>query len=526
MTLSFPPRLVLGACIALAAAPALAGSFTAIDVANGQVTGLSHNGRIVNGIAGASAWRWSADRGALVVDGMTGAAGASSWSQPFAGSATDGDGNEVAALAYGNSHIVGPTVLGGLPGAVALDGMLSSAWGVSDDGTAVGLAYAADGTPSAFRWTAAAGMATLPVQRPANASRANGISGDGSTIFGWNDQDNGARTAVVWRNGVAGDLVAADGELPGEALAANHDGSVVVGASLFNAETGASEAWRWTAATGVEPIGFLGMMGTAFAFGTSDDGDVVVGASGFGFNRSAVVWTPGSGMVLLADHAAAHGVTIPAGWTLITASAVSADGLTIAGWGLDPSSAMRSFVVDLHGDPATEAVVEAHGTVAFNDLADGPYAGVAGGSAVTMTFRITTVDATEFDPGQATRYRIVPGSFTLQAGSATDTLAETSSGPAVIIANDYPMSDGIHLMESPMATAGQSMEFELFNPGGNLFDSDDLDRINRTFGPELFEKVAWFVAGGGGEQAMMIELQSVGVHDAGGADAIFADGFD
>ena len=37
---------------------------------------------------------------------------------------------------------------------------------------------------------------------------------------------------------------------------------------------------------------------------------------------------------------------------------------------------------------------------------------------------------------------------------------------------------------------GQAFEFELFNPGGNMFDSDDLNRINRTFGAEFFEKAS------------------------------------
>ena len=71
----------------------------------------------------------------------------------------------------------------------------------------------------------------------------------------------------------------------------------------------------------------------------------------------------------------------------------------------------------------------------------------------------------------------------------------TADGPSVGITNDYPKSDGIHLFSTPTAS-GQAFEFELFNPGGDMFDSDDLNRINRTFGPEFFEKISWDVSQG------------------------------
>jgi hypothetical protein len=78
-----------------------------------------------------------------------------SWAQPIAGAVHDDDGNEVAAIAYSNAPVVGPRVIGPYPGGIELDGFLSSAYGVSDDGTAVGLAYDETANPIAFRWTAA-----------------------------------------------------------------------------------------------------------------------------------------------------------------------------------------------------------------------------------------------------------------------------------------------------------------------------------------------------------------------------------
>ncbi|HEY0231029.1 MAG TPA: hypothetical protein VGC55_07245, partial [Dokdonella sp.] len=135
--------------------------------------------------------------------------------------------------------------------------------------------------------------------------------------------------------------------------------------------------------------------------------------------------------------------------------------------------------------------------------------------------RMTTDGAVELEPGEDTRYAIELDTFQLSAGDASDTLIATDFGPGVQIANDYPLSDGIHLLDSPTATAGQTMEFELFNPGGDMFDSDDLDRINRSFGPEFFEKISWIVAQGGGSFGMYMDLQSVSIHDYVGAPATY-----
>jgi uncharacterized membrane protein len=503
-----------------------AGTFTDVGLPGAQLTGLSHNGRVAAGSAGAAGWRWNKARGVVLLDGFTSANGMNSWGQPVAGSTVDGDGNTIAALAFSNFDVAGgPVPVGGYPGGAPQDAFLSSAYDASDDGVVVGLALDDASRYFAFRWTAAEGMTQLTVNRPANASRANAVSADGSTIIGWNDQDSGFRSGVIWQNGVPLDLADADGNPVGEALAVSSDGSVVVGTGYSNPDTGGIEAWRWTAATGVQGIGCIDDFGCgpAYGFALSDDGNVVVGASGFGFDRLATIWTPAGGMQLLSDYAAAQGVSIPAGWTLSSAGGVSADGKTIGGWGLGPVS-MGSWVIDLHDAPPTEAVLEARGTVNWNDLPSGPFAGVPVGTEVTMTFRMTTDGAVELEPGEDTRYAIELDTFQLTAGDGSDVLVATEFGPGVQIANDYPLSDGIHLLDSPMATPDQMMEFELFNPGGDMFDSDDLDRINRTFGPEFFEKISWIVGQGGGSFGMYMDLQSVSIYDYAGEPVTYTIG--
>ncbi|MEO7433239.1 MAG: hypothetical protein ABIR62_14665, partial [Dokdonella sp.] len=370
-------------------------------------------------------------------------------------------------------------------------------------------------------------------------------------VFGWNDQSDGYRTGVVWQNGQPTDLVDADNNPVGGAEASNADGSVVVGGGYYTGN--GSEAWRWTAATGTQAIGILPSLRAparpdhsgrqsarmdqtkpstslapngflppeSFAFAVSDDGNIIVGASGVWPIRTASIWTPDTGLMALSDYVTARGVMIPDGWLLAAATAISADGKTIGGWGINAAGNMAGFVVDLHSSETSDAILEAHGTIASNDLTSGPFAGIAVGTNVTLSV-VLSPDGVEADPSHATSYPLRLETFHLQAGAATETLVPTVNGPSVMLTNDYPKSDGIHLFATPTAS-GQAFEFELFNPGGDLFDSDDLNRINRTFGPEFFEKTSWMIEDG--DHLMYIQLDSVSIHDVM-PDAIFANGFD
>lgn len=525
--------LFAGIATALLAGSAHAGTFYDLATPNAQLTGLSRNGRVAGLYSNSAAYRWAKDIGVAEITDFDSVNGMNSWGQPLAGAHLDANGNRVAAVALSNANLLdGPIVIGSWPNAVAQDGFLSAAYDAADDGTAVGLAIDENQKYFAFRWTAQEGITRLTVNRPANASRANAISADGSTIVGWNDQDDGSRTAVIWKNGTPLDLVDAQGNPVGEAAAVSSDGRVVVGEG-YQTDNG-SEAWRWTEETGVQPIGCLSdgiQCGPAYAFGLSDDGNVILGASGLGFNRKATIWTPGGGVQWLSDYLTTQDVVVPEGWELMSGGGVSADGKTLSGWGLSPTM-LTSFVIDLHPAPPTEAVVEAHGTVNWNDLPAGPFAGVPVGTPVTMTFRVTTVDAAEIEPGEHTAYPIVLDTFRIDAAGASDTLLPAKFGPALRIANDYPLSDGIHIFEAAMGTDGQTMEFEMFGISdgplaGSMFDSDDLDRINRSFGPEFFNKTSWFVGQQGGSVGMYMSLDSVSINDyVPVTDTIFADGFE
>ncbi len=309
-------------------------------------------------------------------------------------------GHSKAAASGGDYEAFRWTEAGGMqPLGMLSGGQRSYAWDVSTDGSViVGTAYA--GGLRAFRWTEAGGMQNLgtfqnsyvphpeswgfalsstgntivgeghlpysysrgacrwdagtgPVALPdlpvGESSLARGISADGSVIVG----QIGGR-AAQWTGGGGLMLLPAlpSGTLPFEAYAASADGSVIVG----KAETpGFPQAFRWTAAGGSQPLATR----WSDAFDCSADGSVVVGA---GLNTAAI-WDQIHGFrdlqVLLEDE---YGLDL-SGWDLLSATAISADGLRIVGYGVNPSGQREAWLATLP-EPATLSLLALGGLVA------------------------------------------------------------------------------------------------------------------------------------------------------------------
>ncbi|PYN96566.1 MAG: hypothetical protein DMD91_21045 [Candidatus Rokuibacteriota bacterium] len=182
--------------------------------------------------------------------------------------------------------------------------------------------------PRAFRFTPSGGFEFLTTLPNEIQSRANAVSADGTVIVGDSyDTNTFLSRAFRWKAGVAQDL----GNLGGGesfAMATSSDGSVVVGLSRF---VGGFHPFRWTAA-GMQDLGDLGG-NWATASGVSADGSVVVGTATPpppGGLSIAIRWTASSGLENLNAAAARAGVSL-AGWQLVFADAVSADGRVIVG---------------------------------------------------------------------------------------------------------------------------------------------------------------------------------------------------
>lgn len=184
-------------------------------------------------------------------------------------------------------------------------------------------------------------------------SEAYGVSADGSVVVGYGLGANG-REAFRWTE--AGGMVGL-GDLPGgsfwsEARGVSADGSTVIGFSLR--ENG-QEAFRWTEAGGMVGLGVLPGGFASEARGVSADGSVIVGYSEFASipRFDAFIWDATNGMRSLFDVLTGEFGLDLTGWTLTAATAVSADGLTIVGYGTNPQGGLEAWVASIARDPVS-----------------------------------------------------------------------------------------------------------------------------------------------------------------------------
>jgi probable HAF family extracellular repeat protein len=213
------------------------------------------------------------------------------------------------------------------------DGLLSGrAFGVSDDGSVVVGQGSPPGGPTAPTQWVNGVLQPLELPFRANNSVAYAVSNDGSTaVGGGNDPFSVPSYASRWVNGGPPISLLSNTFLyGGVARGTNGDGSVIVGLGVHNnPQIGPNsyEAFRWTAAAGMIPLGDL--PGGAFvsdAHAVTPDGTVVVGVSDSGYasgQQQAFRWTAAGGMIGLGD--------LPGGYEGSFASDVSDDGTVVVG---------------------------------------------------------------------------------------------------------------------------------------------------------------------------------------------------
>jgi hypothetical protein len=336
--------LVVSAVVSLALCTTAqaSGTFTALQTPNLTITKLSPNGAYAVGSTFEPAgFRWTASSGAeesfnsLDVAMGINDSGTISGAVPENGGVGNGGRDLGAFLAIGADpeQLTSPLQTN------------SNGYDIAGDGTVVGLSFGDNfvGPAVAFVWTAAEGMTALPVNRPDNYSRANVISADAHVIAGWNDQDDGFRTAVVWQDRVPVDIADHDGLAVGEADGISANGQWVVG-SFYTDIDGNTGAWLWSSVAG--SVQLIPTM--TFAFGVTNDGGTIVGNTGFFDNppRAALIWRKNIGTMFLADYLAEQGIAVPDGWDLSGGlTAISADGHTLGGWGFGPGGGTQSYII-------------------------------------------------------------------------------------------------------------------------------------------------------------------------------------
>jgi len=224
---------------------------------------------------------------------------------------------------------------------------LCHAGGVSGDGAVVVGTCLQAGHDTAFRWTAGTGPVALSRFGGGSnqQSSAAAISLDGSVIVGAGHPV--LTGAVLWAaDGSATSLGKLPGAADGGATAVARDGSVIVGTSTDNA--GASHAFRWTAAAGMVDLGDGGSgLGGIVAASVSGTGSIIVGWGPTATGDVALIWDAGRGWRRLPAGVDVQNAAEIADWTLTRATAVSDDGRTIAGYGVNPQGQIEAWIMTL-----------------------------------------------------------------------------------------------------------------------------------------------------------------------------------
>ncbi len=224
-----------------------------------------------------------------------------------------------------------------------LDG--SAAHSISGNGSViVGVGRVSDGN-EAFKWTADDGMVSLGVPGPTHHAVALDVSADGSVIVG----ESGLR-ASMWTEDegltLLGDLGSGE-EVTSAAHAVSADGETIVGHS-FLATSGGTEAFAWTAASGIIGLGQIDpAVLNSEALGVSADGSIIVGQGSAGNGDEAFIWDAESGMRNLQSVLEVDFNLSLAGWQLTKAFDISDDGTTIVGVGINPSGNAEGWVATI-----------------------------------------------------------------------------------------------------------------------------------------------------------------------------------
>lgn len=311
--------------------------------------GVSNTGVVSMNLA-KTIYKWDQTNGLVTIGAITS-------TQPFAGRVTVSDDGTLISSTNTNPvsnlneislyNISSQTwqYMGGLD-AASVDGVLSTSWGFSADGTTiVGLSYK-NNVATAVKWDAANGMQALLSTIPTRSSRANAISDDKNTIVGWQDQINGIRTGAKWTNGIQEFIKDTAGNNVGEASGVSEDGGTIVGVNEFY-------PYVWNSVTGYQQITHpnSGPFFKGAASAVSADGKTVVGyfrsSPGSPFGGEGFIWTPTGGRQNLNDYVTSLGLDTQ-GVTFGLPLAISRDGKKIVGTGVKTGTNNAvAFMIDI-----------------------------------------------------------------------------------------------------------------------------------------------------------------------------------
>jgi probable HAF family extracellular repeat protein len=341
------------------------------DLADGAfqstVSDVSSNGSVVVGTGtdatGARAFRWTPTEGMMALDGVGGTAlGVSpngSWITGSVQKPADYPLYSAALWQGGVLSTVSNGVLRSACNAQAFPGVewLESGNAVTDSGKVVGAALdCGTGKHLGYLWI---GAPSSVVRSP---SVLNSVATDGLASVGITAIPKMYSYGVLYGSnpGAAGvklthpDLLLCPGLNPicqTAPVDLSFDGQTIVGSITIPPNAELRAAARWTAdgrgyalpnyPAEASRCQALGVNGSATA-----DNTVIVGSCTTSTEERAVIWSNGTATSVEAALAR-EGVTIPAGWKLLSAKAASSDGRVIVGNGLNPSGKSEAWRVVL-----------------------------------------------------------------------------------------------------------------------------------------------------------------------------------
>ena len=315
-------------------------------------TGISSNGMYVSGsqFGGMNSYLWTMFSGTV---GFTGDAQGTSDDGIVAGTYDTEfqyEGMEVSTAGLWNKTTGQWQFLGMNPDSPEIFGTFyNSIYGITADGSTVaGMQWFPDWTVKAFSWTQEDGYDMIGAPIQAN-SRANGISANGSVIYGW-AEPNWTRTPVIWYND---EIIFLDETQFGEAFGASASGNYVTGS------LGWENGFIWSPTEGVTLFPNSLNLGSLSPLKVLDDG-TVFGYTAEGFpplppDRRAFVRHPNGVMETFNEYVADRGWFEAADWIFFSINDVTPDGNKFIGAAELPTGEWISFVLDLNpGNPGIE----------------------------------------------------------------------------------------------------------------------------------------------------------------------------
>lgn len=338
-----PRACLIVASAAVVAIGAFGADFTTLPlVGDGtnawEPSGMSTDGSVVTGglwfeqTIPTGAFRWTRADGFLELDGF---GGVYHWMRGTR--AVSGDGSTI----FGTARPAGTTAF--VPAAWTTAGdigplienppvFVQCAWGASFDGSAVVGSDRRVWPPAGgigWYWRADQGLVDYALPPGAYVTSLIDIAADGSSFVGSAEVSGQAPRAFLWTDD--GTIVtqlpahSPPGENVEVASEISADGRVVAGYTAFDPRV----ALRWDGITEPE------VLGSFIPGGISGDGSIVVG-DGF-------VWRDATGTTGLGDYLGGFGIDV-SGWTYLRATAISDDGFTIGGSGVNPLGQRQGWI--------------------------------------------------------------------------------------------------------------------------------------------------------------------------------------